>query len=127
MKRNWNLPRLVYQHCKVHRLQLISKAVNKDFPVVDDSIAGVQVLYTFFQKSNKKYELLREQTAQNPTAQGRFKGLMGIASTRWLSHSCAISRALDILPSVSLTLDCISELPDLDAIDRSTAAGLFRS
>ena len=57
--------------------------------------------------------------------QGRFKELMGIAGNQWLSHSGAISRALDILPSVALTLDCISELPDFDAIDRSIAAGLF--
>ena len=59
MKRNWNLPQLVYQHCRAHRLQLVSKAVSKDFPVVEDSIAGVQVLYTFFQKINKRYELLK--------------------------------------------------------------------
>ena len=83
------------------------------------------MLFTFFHKSNKKYELLKEQTDQNPTAQGRFKGLMSVAGTRWLSHSGAIPRALDILPSVALTLDYISELPDFDATDRSTAAGLF--
>ena len=125
MKCNWNLPHLIYQHCRAHRFQLVSKAVSKDFPVVEDSIAGLQVLFTFFHRSNKKYELLKEQTAQNPTAQGRFKGLMGVANTRWLSHSGAIARALDILSSVALTLDCISESPNFDATDRSTAAGLF--
>ena len=107
MKRNWNFPQLVYQHCRAHRLQLVSKAVSKDFPVVEDSIAGVQVLSLSFERSTRGMSFLREQTAQNPTAQGRFKGLMGIAGTRWLSHSGAISRALDVLPSVTLTLDCI--------------------
>ena len=50
---------------------------------------------------------------------------MGVAGTGWLSHSGAIARSLDILPSVALTLDCISELPDFDATDRFTVAGLF--
>ena len=100
---------------------MVSKAVSRDFPVVEDSI--VQVLFTFFHKSNKKYELLKEQT--DPTAQGRFKGLMSVACTRWLFYSGAISRALDILPSVAFTLDYISELPEFEATDRSTAAGLF--
>ena len=50
---------------------------------------------------------------------------MGVANTRWLSHSGAIARALDILSSVALTLDCISESPNFDATERSTAAGLF--
>ena len=99
MKCHWNLLHLIYQHCSAHRLQLISKAVSKDF---EDSIAGLQVLFTFFYRSNKKYELLKEQTAQNPTAQGRFKGLNGVANTRWLSLSGAIARALDILSSVAL-------------------------
>ena len=65
------------------------------FTIIEDTIADL--------RSNRKYELLEDQTAQGP-----FKGLMGVAGTRWLSHSGAIARALDILSNVALTLDCTS-------------------
>ena len=50
---------------------------------------------------------------------------MSVAGTRWLSYAGATGRALDILPSLVLTLETISTAPNFDADDRAIAAGLL--
>ena len=74
LKKECGLSKLVFQHCRAHKLQLVSKTVSVDFPIVDQTLSSVQSLYTYFNKSNKKYEVLREVTSKSPLETGRFEG-----------------------------------------------------
>ena len=73
MKKEWGLS-LVYQHCRAHKLQLVSKTVSLGFPIVDQTLSSVQSLYTYFNKSNKK--VLREEERVRILSRSHFKGLM---------------------------------------------------
>ena len=66
MKKEWG-SKLVFQHYRAHKLQLVSKAVSVGFPIVGQTLSSVQSTYvcTYFNKSNKKYEILREETSKN--------------------------------------------------------------
>ena len=66
---------------------------------VDQTLSSVHSLYTYFNKPNKKYEVLREETSKSPLETGRFKGLMSVVWTRWLSYTGTTGRALDTVMS----------------------------
>ena len=123
MKLNWNLPDLIYQHCRGHRLQLVAKAVAKESQIVTDSLCLAQGLYKFFNNSNKKLELLKTYA---PLSESKAIKLVEIASTRWLSHGNAVKRLLKLYTTITKSLDCIQESVNYDIDDRTRALGFLK-
>ena len=125
MKSTWKLPNLVFQHCRAHRLQLVTKAVAKDSQIVSDGLFTAQALYRFFNKSNKKLQLLKGFAHE--LSEGKAVELVGVAPTRWLSHGNAVKRILKLYTAIIKTLDCIQYNIEYDVDDRSSALGLLNT
>ncbi|EER04030.1 hypothetical protein Pmar_PMAR015367 [Perkinsus marinus ATCC 50983] len=113
-------------HCRSHRLQLVAKTVARDTHVaIQECIENVQSLYSLFSKSNKKTSLLKECSVEMRDVGERYRGLIDVAPTRWLSTSQAISRLISILHIVLSALTKIGQDRDYSADDRSRVKGLL--
>ena len=123
----WELPHLVFQHCRAHRLQLVGRDAAKNSPQVELALGTAHTLYKYFHKSNKKLELLKKISLLQPDYDGYVRRLVEVAPTRWLSYSQAIGRLLKVYDIISLTLDSIQHNVDFDAEDRARASGLLTS
>ena len=97
MKVRWELPYLVFQHCRAHRLQLVGRDAARNCPQAELALGSTaQTLYIYFHKSNKKLELLKKISLMHPDYDGYVRRLVEVAPTRWLSYSQAIGRLLKV-------------------------------
>ena len=127
MKVRWELPYLVFQHCRAHRLQLVGRDAARNCPQAELALGTAQTLYIYFHKSNKKLELLKKISLMHPNYDGYVRRLVEVAATRWLSYSQAIGRLLKVYDIIALTLDFIQYNVHFHAEDRARATGLLMS
>ncbi|KAF4689823.1 hypothetical protein FOZ63_029152 [Perkinsus olseni] len=96
-----------YVHCRSHRLQLVARSVSKGgHPLIENCVDNIQGLYGLFSKSNKKVSILKSASDSLRESGDRYKGILEVAPTRWLSTAQAVSR---------LTTDLVTELESLDS------------
>ena len=75
----WELPHLVFQHCRAHRLQLVGRDAAKNSPQAELALGTAHTLYKYFHKSNKKLELLKKISLLQPDYDGYVRRLVEVA------------------------------------------------
>ncbi|KAF4759052.1 hypothetical protein FOZ63_030864 [Perkinsus olseni] len=107
------------------RLQLVARSVAKAaHPLVQQCMDYTQQLYTAFSRSNRKSNILKASSTKLRARGDRYKGLLEVAPTRWLSTSNAIDRVLVILPIVIDALSAICGCRDFPAEERRKCRGI---
>ncbi|KAL4119236.1 hypothetical protein QTP88_012077 [Uroleucon formosanum] len=108
-------PNTLFIHCYVHQLNLVLLHGAKTLKSVKLFICSLTMFHTFFSRSTKISELLREQGFKLPNQ----------SDTRWNYHSRAASTIKKHFLDLKNAVLHVTEEPGWDPISVCTASGLY--
>uniref|UniRef100_A0A2S2PIE2 Zinc finger MYM-type protein 1 n=1 Tax=Schizaphis graminum TaxID=13262 RepID=A0A2S2PIE2_SCHGA len=107
-------PNVLFIHCYAHQLNLILLYDTKTIKPVKLFICIITMFHTFFSRSSKRSELLRQQSFKLPNN----------SDTRWNYHSRAASIIKTHFIELKNAFTHVIEEPNWDHISISTATGI---
>ncbi|XP_060846566.1 zinc finger MYM-type protein 1-like [Rhopalosiphum padi] len=108
-------PKALFIHCYAHQLNLIFLHGSKNIKSVRIFISDLTMFHTFFSRSPKRTELLREKGFKLPKS----------CETRWNYHSRAAATISTHFKELQKAISYVTEGEDWDPISISTAYGLL--
>jgi len=108
-------PNTLFIHCYAHQLNLVLLHGAKTIKSVKLFICNLTMFHTFFSRSTKRSELLREQGFKLPNQ----------SDTRWNYHSRAASTIKKHFLDLKNAVLHVTEEPSWDPISVCTASGLY--
>lgn len=108
-------PNALFIHCYAHQLNLVLLHGAKTIKPVKLFICNLTMFHTFFSRSTKRSELLREQGFKLPNQ----------SDTRWNYHSRAASTIKKYFLELKNAILHVTEDPNWDPISVCTASGLY--
>ncbi|KAL4142958.1 hypothetical protein QTP88_005346 [Uroleucon formosanum] len=108
-------PNTLFIHCYAHQLNLVLLHGAKTIKSVKLFICSLTMFHTFFSRSTKRSELLREQGFKLPNQ----------TDTRWNYHSGAASTIKKHFLDLKNSVLHVTEEPGWDPISVCTASGLY--
>lgn len=108
-------PNVLFIHCYAHQLNLVLLYGAKTIKPVKLFICNLTMFHTFFSRSSKRSELLRQQGFKLPNH----------SDTRWNYHSRAASTIKTHFIELKNAFTHVIEEPNWDHISISTASGIL--
>ena len=108
-------PNTLFIHCYAHQLNLVLLHGAKTIKSVKLFICNLTMFHTFFSRSTKRSELLREQGFKLPNQ----------SDTRWNYHSRAASTIKKHFLDLKNAVLHVTEEPSWDPISVCTASGIY--